>query len=188
MRPPAGEGHRQPYRELREQTNSTLNALEEAGERLADISSRLGALLEPRSIPPTRTEDVSESDEVRPRNKRRKLEHEVPGQGLQGFRYGHFGQVVSGRLRMEIVSCDGGEYTEDSMAFYRAENVLKNDRTVYCTKSSHCNMILRHQGETAFSLEQIVIQAPERGFTAPYVYFICSNGFTNSVVKVSNKA
>jgi len=53
------------------------------------------------------------------------------------------------------------------MALYRPENILKNDQSVYCTKSANCNILLRHRGDTTFSLERLVIKAPERGFTAP---------------------
>jgi len=70
---------------------------------------------------------------------------------------------------MEIVSCDGGEFSDSYSAMYRAENVLRDDKSVYCTKSSRCNLLLRHQGETTFCLQKIVIKAPERGFTAPWV-------------------
>ena len=78
---------------------------------------------------------------------------------------------------MEIVSCDGGQYhPRDPRSFagnlesYRAENVLKEDKSVYCTKSSSCNMMLRQKGEALFHLESLVIAAPRRGYTAPYVF------------------
>ncbi len=175
-RPPTLERlarRRRQQRDLRDETSSTLNALGEAGERLAEISSRLGALLEPsRPLAITRVEDGEGPEGLRPRSKRRKLDHDAAGGGFQGFKYGHYGQIVPGNLKMEIVSCDGGEYSEEFMSAYRAENVLKDDRSVYCTKTSHCNLILRHQGETTFCLEKIVIRAPERGFTAPYVLHI----------------
>lgn len=88
--------------------------------------------------------------------------------------YGYYGQVEAGQLRMEIVSCDGGRFesrdpTSLAMENYRAENVLRQDESVYCTKSSRCNMLLRQEGETLFHLESLVIAAPKRGYTAPCV-------------------
>ena len=103
------------------------------------------------------------------RNKRRKLEHDhntTPEYTC--YKYGHKGQVVPGRLRMEIVSCDGGEHRkENSPGLYRVQNVLRNDKSVYCSESSQCNLLLKHMGEASFALEKLVIRAPDRGFTAP---------------------
>ncbi|KAF2490566.1 hypothetical protein BU16DRAFT_432512, partial [Lophium mytilinum] len=157
----------------REQMND-MAALDEATERLASVNSNLVDLLTPPLLSlgtlgsGSRRSPPGEPDGLLRRPKRRKLEHESEGLSFANPKYGHFGQVVPGRLRMEIVSCDGGQYTEESSsALYRPENVLKNDRSVYCTKSSRCNLLLKHQGETTFCLEKVVIKAPERGFTAP---------------------
>lgn len=105
------------------------------------------------------------------RHKRRKLQHDISGvPEYTCFKYGHKGQVVSGRLRMEIVSCDGGEHRRDNPpGLYRVQNVLRNDKSVYCSESSQCNLLLKHIGEAPFALEKVVIRAPDRGFTAPYV-------------------
>lgn len=67
---------------------------------------------------------------------------------------------------MEVVSCDGGEYDRDS-SLYRVQNVLSNDKSVYCSQTGRCNLLLRHIGEMPFCLEKMVIRAPDRGFTAP---------------------
>lgn len=100
--------------------------------------------------------------------KRRKLDHDsAKPTGCHTKPYGYYGQVEPGLLRMEIVSCDGGDYPRDPMALYRAENVLRNDRSVYCTRSSQCNLLLRHQDEIIFTINKITIKAPENGFTAP---------------------
>lgn len=103
--------------------------------------------------------------------KRRKLEHSAaPVSEYDGFKYGYKGQVVQGRLKMEIVSCDGGEYFDKDLpiGLHSVRNVLKNDSSVYCSESSKCNLLLKHIGDTPFALEKIVIRAPHRGFTAPY--------------------
>ncbi|OCL14771.1 hypothetical protein AOQ84DRAFT_280359 [Glonium stellatum] len=159
------------HRLQREQTTNDMAALDEASNRLAELDSDLTNYLIPGPISLSNTSrrtPPGEMDGPRRRTKRRKLEHENAPQNFEGFKYGHFGQVVPGRLKMEMVSCDGGEYSEDpALALYRPENVLKNDKSVYCTKSSRCNILLKHQGETTFCLEKIVIKAPERGFTAP---------------------
>lgn len=106
------------------------------------------------------------------RNKRRKLDHDHSAANeYTCYKYGYKGQVVPGRLRMEIVSCDGGEHRRDNPpGLYRVQNVLRNDKSVYCSESSQCNLLLKHIGEAAFALEKIVIRAPDRGFTAPYVF------------------
>lgn len=160
-------------RQQREQSRNALDELEEASERLAQASTDLATLLSPtnfylRDIPGRLTPGDSEPGSHQ-RRKRRKLDHDSDVPAFQGFRYGHFGQVASGKLKMELVSCDGGDFEEDNLALYRAENILKNDKSVYCTKSNSCNVLLRHQGETTFCLEKLVIKTPERGFTAPWV-------------------
>lgn len=162
-------------REHREQSNTPLSDmtdLERAGERLAEISQSISQLIGPNNLSNSelmRLEFGARDDGPERRTfKRRKLERDDASR-IHSTRYGHYGQVVPGRLRMEIVSCDGGEYSDNSGDLHRVENALKNDASVYCTKRSDCNLILRQQGETAFCLDKIVIKAPERGFTAPYV-------------------
>jgi hypothetical protein len=111
-------------------------------------------------------------DGSRRQPKRRKLEHDVSyPPPYSGFKYGYKGQVVPGRLKMDIVSCDGGEYEKRSSEYglYPIHNVLRNDKTVYCSEKSRCNLLLKHIGEMPFTLEKVVIRAPDRGFTAPYV-------------------
>lgn len=109
------------------------------------------------------------------RTKRRKLEHDVDHPPpYSGFKYGYKGQVVPGRLKMEIVSCDGGEYRYEkhgnsAYGGYPIQNVLRNDKSVYCSERPRCNLLLKHIGEMPFTLEKVVIRAPDRGFTAPYV-------------------
>lgn len=103
------------------------------------------------------------------RHKRRKLEHDASAvPEYTCLKYGHKGQVVPGRLRMEIISCDGGEHRKDNPpGLYKVQNVLRNDKSVYCSESSQCNLLLKHTGEASFALEKVVIRAPDRGFTAP---------------------
>lgn len=121
--------------------------------------------------PPSRRErsPVNELDNLRRQPKRRKLDHDsahLPT--YDGFKYGYKGQVVPGRLRMDIVTCDGGEYEKyNSERLYKVQNVLDNDKSVYCSESSRCNLLLKHMGETPFCLDKVVIRAPDRGFTAP---------------------
>lgn len=103
--------------------------------------------------------------ENRWRAKRRKLDSDDTRQTFRGFNYGHFGQVVPGQLKMELVSCDGGQYSENGDSSI-PDHVLQNDSSVYCTKSDRCNMILTHLGETPFCLNKLVIKAPKTGFDA----------------------
>lgn len=149
--------------------------VQEAVERLNEASSNLSSLLD-QPIPRIESPDMSareysgEAEVNRRRAKRRKLDADPASAGhLRGFSYGYRGQVVPGPLKMEIVSCDGGLHTEAARhgREYWPENVLRNDKSVYCTDNNKCNLILRHLGETTFCLKKLVIKAPERGFTAP---------------------
>ncbi|KAI0873065.1 hypothetical protein GGS24DRAFT_465032 [Hypoxylon argillaceum] len=100
------------------------------------------------------------------RVKRRKLDSNRLSPNFQGFQYGKYGQVEPGPLKMELVSCDGGIYSDDTTK-YSAENILKNDNSVYCTEGPRCNIVLRHQGNTVFTLKELVIKAPRSNFTSP---------------------
>ena len=86
-------------------------------------------------------------------------------------RYGYHGQVAPGRLKMQIVSCDGGHLTEEqdllAQRHYSPDNILWNDKSVYCTKKDKCNIIFRHTGETCFNMTKLMIKTPDCGFTAP---------------------
>ncbi|KAL8643250.1 MAG: hypothetical protein Q9228_000144 [Teloschistes exilis] len=132
--------------------------MQEAVDRLTQVSSNLNDVLE-RTRPHLRSPGSSS------RAKRRKLNDGLFATDF-GPPYGHRGQVVPGPLRMEISFCDGGLHEYASME-YGPENVLRNDLSVYCTKSKQCNMLLRHAGSAPFCLQKLVIKAPETGFTAP---------------------
>jgi hypothetical protein len=97
------------------------------------------------------------TDENR-RNKRRKLDVDRCAANHKGQRYRRYGQVEATQLQMEIVSCDGGMYAVGSD--HVADNILKDDNSVYCTKGNRCNIVLRHQGATVFTLQELVIKAP----------------------------
>ena len=149
--------------------------VQQAVERLNEASSNLSSLLgQPIPIigsPDMGSREYSAEAEVnRRRAKRRRIDDENSSWGhLKGFSYGYRGQVLSGPLKMEIFSCDGGLHAEAARhgREYWPENVLRNDKSVYCTDNNKCNLILRHMGETTFCLKKLVIKAPERGFTAP---------------------
>jgi hypothetical protein len=103
----------------------------------------------------------------RRQSKRRKLAHDGDLPSNAPIKYGWEGQVDPGDLKLEIVSCDGGDYGPPEHTGFRAENVLRNDFSVYCSRSAMCNILFRHQGETIFHLDTFVVKAPESGFTAP---------------------
>ncbi|KAI0883382.1 uncharacterized protein GGS22DRAFT_166822 [Annulohypoxylon maeteangense] len=146
-------------------------------ERQREASSQLEALLDftnstlpyselAFSSPPPPPPPPQDPTEDNRRAKRRKIDSDRLSSGFQGFRYGKYGQVEPGQLTMELVSCDGGIYSDDGQR-YAAENILKNDQTVYCTEGPRCNIILRHQGATVFTLKELVIKAPRSNFTSP---------------------
>ena len=88
------------------------------------------------------------------------------------IKYGYFGQVEPGRLQMELVSCDGGEHVDprNPTQYLGPKNVLRHDKSVYCSERSSVNVILRHADDTPFCLEKLHIVGPEHGFTAPCVH------------------
>lgn len=114
------------------------------------------------TAPTHRPHDLQEDSR---RSKRRKVDSDKLVPGFDGFRYGTYGQVEPGNLKMEIVSCDGGMFLNELS--YSAENILKNDGSVYCTKGNRCNIVLRHQGATAFNLTELVVKAPSSNYSSP---------------------
>lgn len=153
---------------------SSFTGYEDDSRNAGDAGSQLRALLDwtanpilpppgphPMS-PPLQTQEPSEESR---RIKRRKLDSDRSGSTYKGVRYGKYGQVEPGQLTMEIVSCDGGLFSDGTS--YAAENMLRNDASVYCTKSSRCNIVLRHQGGTVFSLKELTIKAPGSDYTCP---------------------
>ena len=174
-----GEGVLQRHRLRQQAEGDTLSnsnsTVQEAMNHLTQASSSLSSLLdEPIPRMSSDTDDIQFSREVdayRRHSKRRKLDsHRHSGKFKS---YGYRGQVVSGPLKMGIVRCDGGRYPSDngshypSIISYSSENILSNDKSVYCTETNKCNIILGHQGHTPFCLKKLVIKAPATGFTAP---------------------
>lgn len=150
-----------------------VGELQQASRQLEAASSSLRALLDapvPTLSAPILAAQETEDADVGRRTKRRKLEADHVTEEFAGFAYGKHGQVETGKLKMEIVSCDGGIFQASGDENYSAENVLTTDATVYCTKSDRCNLVLRHQSGTAFELAELMIKAPHSGYTAPYVY------------------
>ncbi|POS84604.1 hypothetical protein EPUL_003718, partial [Erysiphe pulchra] len=131
---------------------------------LSDESSELP--ISSRSGPGSSIRGQSRDPARFQKNKAKELNSDNLDSTFVGFSYGKYGQVVPGKLKMEIVSCDGGMF-EGADVQHPAENVLENDNTVYCTKSNRCNLILRHQGATVFCLKELCIKAPHTGYTAP---------------------
>ncbi|KAK4218013.1 hypothetical protein QBC37DRAFT_413775 [Rhypophila decipiens] len=159
------------YRRARIGQEGLPSNLEDIDRNLETANSHLQALLDITNNPittqsrmPTSVQTQDQAEETR-RVKRRKLDSDRVLPSFKGFRYGKYGQVEPGQLKMEIVSCDGGLYSDELS--YAAENILKNDATVYCTKGNRCNIVLRHQGATVFSLKELVIKAPGSDYSSP---------------------
>ena len=162
------------HRDEGDSLSESLSTVQEAVDRLNEASNNLSSLLEepiPRIVPPDilTSEYYGEAEVNRRGAKRRKLDS---GPDDQGFKYGYRGQVIPGPLRMEILSCDGGHISEATgrsrITHYSPFNILRNDKSVYCTENSDCNIIFRHMVDTPFNLKKVVIKAPRSGFDAPY--------------------
>ncbi|KAL8953236.1 MAG: hypothetical protein Q9222_000889 [Ikaeria aurantiellina] len=166
-----------PWLQAREREHRAVRggsqSLEAAVDRLNQVSSRIIVALDQSASRTASPDIVSQeysgeaavNEANRQRAKRRRLNDGLLAKEF-GPQYGHRGQVVPGPLRMEIVYCDGGLH-ECGDQQYCPENVLRNDLSVYCTRSSKCDLVLRHEGGAAFCLQKLVIKAPENGFTAP---------------------
>ncbi|KAL1302585.1 hypothetical protein AAFC00_002963 [Neodothiora populina] len=108
--------------------------------------------------------DADADAEEQGRRKRRKLHHPMAD---AAFRYGWHGQVEPGLLKLSVESCDGNVHDDHGGIYYGPQNILKHDKSVYCTRDSTCNIVLRHHDFSPFTLEKLHILAPENGFTAP---------------------
>lgn len=127
-------------RTLNEQRPANPPSFEDL-EPLDDANTYLRALLDHTSstvMPPPRyptpyhnTPQHEHAEDTR-RVKRRRLDSERHGTGFQGFRYGKYGQVEPGQLRLEIETCDGGVYGNEEEN--PPESILKNDDSVYVWK------------------------------------------------------
>ena len=108
-------------------------------------------------------------DDGRQRTKRRKLDSSATSQQKNAIKYGHYGQVEAGRLKLDLISCDGGEHRDPRHpgTSLGPENLLRHDKSVYCSERPYCNLILKHVDDTPFCLEKLHIVGPEHGFTAP---------------------
>ncbi|KAG5945823.1 hypothetical protein E4U59_005135 [Claviceps monticola] len=139
-----------------------LDHLDEANNQLRtllDMTTQvhlMTPLLQSTTSPTVRSRDVSDDDNIR--SKRRRLGSNPPVPISRRFRYGRYGQVEPGRLRMEVVSCDGGMFSNES--FRTADNILNDDVSTYCSTGNRCNIVLRHQDATVFALEELVIKMP----------------------------
>lgn len=120
-----------------------MAGMHDAGDRLAQVNEDARGLLDrPLSIPGMQDLSAFEG-EGRHRSKRRRTHTSMPKE-YPRINYGHYGQVVPGKLEMQLVSTDGGimsPYQRD----HSPENMLKDDLRVYCTQSPRCNIVLRHK-------------------------------------------
>lgn len=92
----------------------------------------------------------------------------------QPIKYGYYGQVEPGRLVLDLISCDGGEHRDSRhpATSLGPDNMLRHDKSVYCSDRPYTNIVLRHADDTPFCLEKLHIVGPEHGFTAPSVLHI----------------
>lgn len=114
--------------------------------------------------------DIYDVDSGRSRrSKRRRLGSPPPTLIRKPIKYGYHGQVETGRLKLELVSCDGGEHRDPKCAgmYLGPENILRNDKSVYCSERRSVTIIIRHADDTPFCLDKLHVVGPEHGFSAP---------------------
>jgi hypothetical protein len=116
--------------------------------------------------------ELSEGNWRRTRPKRRKLDAENDLTPKKPIKYGYYGQVEPGRLALDIISCDGGEHRDPKhpSTYLGPKNLLRHDKSVYCSDRPSSSIMLRHSDDTPFCLEKLHIVGPENGFTAPYIF------------------
>lgn len=169
-----GTTHLQRHRLRRQREDDAFGTVQDAVNRLNEVTSNLTSVLDeplPQILGPDDfTGLIDDMDGYNRRSKRRKLDSD-PLDTQPSFSYGYHGQVAPGRLKMMISSCDGGHLLESDELLpqknYHPENVLHNDKSVYCSKKDKCNIVLKHWGETPFTVTKIIVKAPDSGFTAP---------------------
>lgn len=173
--------NRQQLRRLRQEVRDESLSAEEELMRRRELLEAVNSHLDDTETSIRGFESPTSTSPLRRRShKRRKLDHDHDSTPAFDWPqpYGYYGQVDAGQLRMEIVSCDGGQHQprnaqayslDNYRANYSPENVLKDNTDVYCSKRSQCNLILQQKGEALFHLESLVIAAPKHGYTAPYV-------------------
>ncbi len=158
-----------------DEANNQLRALLDMTTANSVSRQLLPINLTPSYTPTIRAHDFTYDNQ---RNKRRKVDADRYTHDVPSFHYGHYGQVEAGNLEMEMVSCDGGSFSNELS--YVAENILKDDNSVYCTKGNRCNIVLRHRGSTPFALSELIIRAPKSmNYSHPYAQTPCSPRFVS---------
>ena len=149
----------------------TINQLEAENSALQSVIDTPLPVLNGSSRSYSPLPDAS-MDAHAPRPKRRKLDGDPLDESSAPIRYGYHGQVEPGRLQMRIEQCTGGWINDADSTLhmsYPPDNMLRNDKSVYCSRSDKCDLLFRHVGMKCFSLTKIMIKTPETGFTAPFV-------------------
>jgi len=99
--------------------------------------------------------------------KRRKIDDSRVQTGTSYHKYGYYGQVEPGRLKLDLLCCTGGIHNDGSQVYFGPENILQHDQSVYSSRESQCSLVFRHFDTTPFSLESLYLITPNSGFTAP---------------------
>lgn len=87
----------------------------------------------------------------------------------QPIKYGRYGQVEPAQLKLEVIICDGVQVHDDRVpaSLSGTETLLRHDKGVFSAGQPTISLILQHQDDTPFCLEQLHIIGPESGFSAP---------------------
>ncbi|SMR56869.1 unnamed protein product [Zymoseptoria tritici ST99CH_1E4] len=178
--PPASTGSSTPHTRRRRRLQQALRATADmAANDLAEMGASTHpsrrALIEPlqrrrqRSPSAELQDEQAEEDNRRRRSKRRRLEYDHSPTPQLPIKYGHYGQVEAGRLKLNIISCDGGEHRDPRhpSTYLGAQNLLRHDKSVYCSDRPSSGIVFRHADDTPFCLEKLHIVSPEHGFSAP---------------------
>ena len=101
-----------------------------------------------------------------PRSKRRKVTTDVKTSSTNGMtvhRYGRFGQVEPGPLKMGLVTWSPMLGDSDIWPLHNHAKSLLNDirPNSYCTGSGRFNVLLQHHDSTIFRIHELVLKMPD---------------------------
>lgn len=148
----------------RQESLASLASLQRAERQFRQAIASIGAVESTPRQPERSSARSPPTDSMSDhrQSKRRKIDADDSRDTTKGFSYGHYGQVTSVPLEMEIHSCKGGSAEPDRRG-NSPDHILVNDGVAYRAQGGFCNIVLKHRGEIPFSLKKLIIKTPKSG-------------------------